>query len=143
MDDSTAGRPPQITLHRSPTLSDVAEYAYASTVPAGTRLAFLAGACPLDAAGRTVAVGDVAGQARRCVATLTTVLAELDADLGHVASTRVLVASPRQQDLVAAWQVVRDSFGAHDVPSTLMGVAALGYDDQLVEVEATAVLPES
>ncbi len=31
--------------------------------------------------------------------------------------------------------------GAHDVPSTLLGVAVLGYDDQLVEVEATAVIP--
>ncbi|MDZ5078324.1 RidA family protein [Nesterenkonia sp. HG001] len=140
MDASPADRPSPVTLHRSATLSDVAEYAYASTVPAGARLAFLAGSCPLDADGRTVAVGDVAGQAHRCVENLRTVLSELGADLSHVATTRVLVASSRQQDLVAAWEVVRDSFGAHDVPSTLVGVAALGYDDQLVEIESTAVV---
>ena len=28
----------------------------------------------------------------------------------------------------------------HDPPSTLLGVAALGYDGQLVEVEAVAAL---
>ena len=57
-----------------------------------------------------------------------------------VLSTRVLVASSRQQDLVAAWQVVRDLFGSHDVPSTLMGVTVLGYQDQLVELEAVAAV---
>ena len=55
-------------------------------------------------------------------------------------STRVLVASSRQADLVAAWRVVRDAFGEHDVPSTLLGVTVLGYDDQLVEVEAVAAV---
>ena len=54
--------------------------------------------------------------------------------------TRVLVASSRQHDLVAAWEVVRDSFGEHDVPSTLMGVTVLGYAGQLVEIEATAAV---
>jgi hypothetical protein len=38
--------------------------------------------------------------------------------------------------------VYREHMGGHDAPSTLLGVAVLGYDDQLVEVEAVAVLPE-
>jgi hypothetical protein len=33
--------------------------------------------------------------------------------------------------------------GAHDAPSTLLGVTVLGYDEQLVEVEAVAVVPET
>ena len=41
--------------------------------------------------------------------------------------------------MVAAWNVVRGVFGGHEVPSTLVGVAVLGYPDQLVEVEAVAV----
>ena len=57
--------------------------------------------------------------------------------------TRVLVASSRQEDLVAAWEVVRDAFGQHDVPSTLMGVTVLGYTDQLVEIEAVAAVLDS
>ncbi|MEC3892065.1 RidA family protein [Nocardiopsis alba] len=129
-----------VTLIRSAALSDAAEYAYAATVPAGTRLIFPAGACPLEKDGTTAAVGDYAGQAAVCVANLRTALAEAGAGLTDVVSTRVLVASSSQDDLVAAWEVVRDAFGDHDVPSTLLGVTVLGYDDQLVEIEAVAAV---
>jgi enamine deaminase RidA (YjgF/YER057c/UK114 family) len=60
------------------------------------------------------------------------------AGLRDVAKSTVYVASDRQEDLRTAWGVVRDRFGDHDAPSTLLGVAALGYRDQLVEVEAVA-----
>jgi enamine deaminase RidA (YjgF/YER057c/UK114 family) len=129
-----------VELIRAPNLSDVAEYAYAATAPAGSRLIFLAGACPLNADGSTAAVGDYAGQAAQALANLRTALAAAGADLTDVISTRVLVATTRQPDLVTAWQVVRDGFGEHDVPSTLVGVTVLGYDDQLVEIEAVAAV---
>ena len=129
-----------VTLIRSKYLSDAAEYAYAATAPADARLIFLAGACPLNADGTTAAVGDYAGQAAKAVENMRTALAEAGATIEDVISTRVLVASSRQADLVAAWEVVRDAFGDHDVPSTLMGVTVLGYDDQLVEVEAIAAV---
>ncbi|MFT2018295.1 RidA family protein [Streptomyces sp. 796.1] len=129
-----------VTLIRSASLSGVAEYAYAATAPAEARLIFLAGACPLLADGSTAAVGDYAGQAAQALANLRTALADAGATLTDVISTRVLVASQQQADLVAAWQVVRDGFGAHDVPSTLFGVTVLGYDDQLVEIEAVAAV---
>ncbi|MFD0898815.1 RidA family protein [Actinomadura sediminis] len=132
--------PRAVTLIRSASLSDVAEYAYAATAPAEARLIFLAGACPLGGDGSTVAIGDYAGQAARCVENLRTALADAGASLEDVISTRVLVASARQEDLVTSWQVVRDAFGDHDVPSTLMGVTVLGYDDQLVELEAVAAV---
>ncbi|GAA4224343.1 hypothetical protein GCM10022254_03560 [Actinomadura meridiana] len=44
---------------------------------------------------------------------------------------------------MTAWGVVRTAFGDHDVPSTLMGVTVLGYDGQLVEIEATAAVLDS
>lgn len=132
--------PSAVTLIRSSALSDAAEYAYAATVPATSRLVFLAGACPLNEDGSTAGIGDYAAQARACVANMKTALAEAGAQLTDVVSTRVLVASSRQEDLVTAWEVVRDAFGDHDVPSTLLGVTVLGYDDQLVEIEATAAL---
>ncbi|MFE6856602.1 RidA family protein [Streptomyces sp. NPDC057674] len=132
-----------ITLIRSAALSDVAEYAYAATAPAEARLIFLAGACPLNDDGSTAAVGDYAGQAAKAVENMRVALAAAGASLQDVISTRVLVASARRQDLGTAWAVVRDAFGDHDVPSTLMGVTVLGYDDQLVEIEAVAaVLPD-
>lgn len=132
--------PSAVTLIRSAQLSDVAEYAYAATAPAASRLIFLAGACPLNDDGSTAAVGDYAGQAAKAVENLEVALAAAGATLGDVIMTRVLVASTRQEDLGTAWQVVRDAFGDHDVPSTLMGVTVLGYRDQLVEVEAVAAV---
>ncbi|MBV8992738.1 MAG: hypothetical protein JO287_03325 [Pseudonocardiales bacterium] len=50
------------------------------------------------------------------------------------------VASQRREDLLASWSVVRRHLGDHDAPSTLLGVAVLGYEHQLVEVEAVAAL---
>lgn len=129
-----------VRLIRSAALSDAAEYAYAATAPSGTRFVFLAGACPLEADGSTAAVGDYAGQAAKCVETMQEALRAAGATIEDVISTRVLVASARQADLVAAWEVVRDAFGTHDVPSTLLGVTVLGYDDQLVEIEAVAAV---
>jgi len=68
----------RVTLVRAAELTDAAPYAYAALPPAGARLVFTAGACPLDEEGAS---------------------------------------------------------------STLLGVAVLGYPDQLVEVEAVAALP--
>lgn len=129
-----------VQLIRSSELSGVAQYAYAATAPADARLVFLAGSCPLAQDGTTVGVGDYAAQAAACVATMTAALGAAGAQLTDVISTRVLVASTEQADLVRAWVVVRDAFGDHDPPSTLLGVTVLGYDDQLVEIEAVAAV---
>ncbi|WP_241990215.1 MULTISPECIES: RidA family protein [unclassified Streptomyces] len=91
-----------VTLIRSASLSDIAEYAYAATAPAEARLIFLAGACPLNGDGSTAAVGDYAGQARKAVENMRTALADAGATLQDVISTRVLVASARREDLVTA-----------------------------------------
>lgn len=131
--------PPVLRLLRSAALAP-APYAYAAEVAAGSRLLFLAGACPLDPDGTTAAPGDYPGQARVCLRNLEHALAEAGAVLTDVVSTRVLVASTRREDLVAVWGVVSERFGDHDVPSTLLGVTVLGYPDQLVEIEATAAL---
>jgi len=129
-----------VRLIRSDSLA-AAPYAYAATAPADARLIFLAGACPLADDGTTVAPGDYAAQAARCVETLQHALDASGAHLTDVVSTRVLVASTEQRDLVAAWDVIHAAFGAQDVPSTLLGVTVLGYDDQLVEIEAIAAVP--
>ncbi|HEY7381011.1 MAG TPA: RidA family protein [Gaiella sp.] len=132
--------PKTITLVRSDDLSRSAPYAYAAMPPAGARLVFTAGACPLDADGETVAPGDVARQAEQVMKNLRTALHAAGADLDNVLKTTVYVATQRQEDLRAAWEVVRRHFGSHDAPSTLLGVSVLGYRDQLVEVEAVAAL---
>lgn len=127
-----------IKLVRSDSLYPGVPYAYASIAPRGS-LVFTAGACPLDDKGEVVGVGDVRAQASLAVANLATALAESGATFADVVKTTVFVASADREDLVATWEVVSAAFGEHDAPSTLLGVAVLGYTDQLVEIEAVAV----
>ncbi|MFL4478314.1 RidA family protein [Paeniglutamicibacter sp. ORCA_105] len=132
--------PSAVILIRSQQLSNVAQYAYAATAPANARLIFLAGSCPLNHDGSTAGIGDYAAQTAKCIENMKIALEAAGAGLPDVISTRVLVASSRQKDLVAAWEVVRAAFGNHEVPSTLMGTTVLGYDHQLVEIEAVAAV---
>lgn len=125
-----------VELLRAPALTDDVPYAYAAAVG---QLVFTAGACPLDDTGQVVCLGDIPGQARRVMDNLVAALEAAGCALTDVAKSTVFVASAERADLVAAWQVVREAFGDHDAPSTLLGVAALGYEGQLVEVEAVAV----
>lgn len=127
-----------VELLRAPALAGNVPYAYAARVD---DLVLTAGACPLDEHGRVAHPGDVAGQARLVMANLVSALAAAGCSLSDVAKTTVYVASADRTDLVAAWQVVRDAFGEHDAPSTLLGVTVLGYPGQLVEVEALAARP--
>ncbi|MFF5208630.1 RidA family protein [Streptosporangium sp. NPDC000396] len=130
-----------VRLIRNDRLAQTVEYAYAAVADAPVRSIWVAGACPLDLDGKTVAVGDYAGQTHQVMRNLVTALEGAGASLADVAKTTVYVASSSRADLVTAWEVYREYMGEHDVPSTLLGVAVLGYNDQLVEVEAVAVIP--
>ena len=131
---------PNVSLVRAGSLTDEVPYAYGAVTAPG-RLLFTAGACPLDEHGDVVAPGDVTAQTQSVMENLVVALRAAGAELSDVAKSTVYVASDRREDLVEAWTVVRAAFGDHDAPSTLLGVAMLGYPDQLVEVEAIAALP--
>jgi enamine deaminase RidA (YjgF/YER057c/UK114 family) len=130
-----------VRLLRSDALAP-APYAYAATVAPGSRLVFLAGACPLNPDGTTAAPGEHVEQARVCLRNLEQALADAGAELTDIVSTRILVASSERRELVEVWDVVSERFGAHDVPSTLVGVSFLGYPDQLVEIESVAAVAD-
>jgi len=119
-------------------------YSHASVVEAGTRLAFLAGAVPLDAVGEIVGVGDHVRQAEQVIANLGEQLRTVGSDFAHVVATDVYVVGSEPAVLSAVWEVVEASglsTGPHS--STLLGVACLGYTGQLVEITATAVVPDT
>ncbi|WP_199580401.1 RidA family protein [Blastococcus sp. TBT05-19] len=126
-----------IELVRPPGPTHPAPHACAAVTDPG-RMVFTAGAAPLDDDG-TVAVGDVAGQARRAMANLATALEAGGATLRDVLRTTVYVATTDRADLLAAAEAVREALGAHLAPSTLVGVTVLAHPDQLVEVDAVAV----
>ena len=126
-----------------PTLFPPPTYSHATVVEAGTKLAFLAGAVPLDVDGKVVGAGDAVRQAERVVVNLGEQLRAVGSDLGHVVATDVYVVSSEPSVLSAVWEVVEASgLSAGPHSSTLIGVACLGYTGQLVEITATAVVPE-
>ncbi|MFD5794675.1 RidA family protein [Streptomyces diastatochromogenes] len=127
----------------TPALFPPPTYSHASVVEAGTKLAFLAGAVPLDEKGEVVGAGDPVRQAEQVVANLREQLLAVGSDLEHVVSTDVYVVSSEPSVLSAVWDVVEASaLSAGPHSSTLLGVACLGYTGQLVEITATAVVPE-
>jgi enamine deaminase RidA (YjgF/YER057c/UK114 family) len=119
-------------------------YSHASVVEAGTRLAFLAGSVPLNAQGRIVGVGDPVQQAGQVILNLGEQLRSVGSDFAHVLATDVYVVSGEPAVLSAVWEVVEASgLSAGPHSSTLIGVACLGYPGQLVEITATAAVPEA
>jgi enamine deaminase RidA (YjgF/YER057c/UK114 family) len=123
-----------------PELYEGVPYSYVAVAPAGATV-FTAGACPVDADGKVVAAGDAAGQTERALDNLIVALRAAGCGLQDVLKTTVYVASSDRADLLAAWAVVEERFGSDGPPSTLLGVAALGFDGQLVEIEAVAAGP--
>jgi enamine deaminase RidA (YjgF/YER057c/UK114 family) len=117
-------------------------YEYFAVAPEGS-LVFTAGACPLDAEGRVVAVGDHEEQARRALANLQAALAEAGSDFKHVLKSTVYAVTTDPAELIRTWKVVEETFAPAKPPSTLLGVSLLGYPDQLVEIEAVAVVPRT
>ena len=103
------------------------------------RLVFAAGAVPIDEAGNLVGENDVVAQAEYVIANLLKQLEAGGASAQDVVKTTVYVAGGSHEAQSAVWQAVqRSSIAA--APSTLLGVALLGYRGQLVEIEAVAVI---
>jgi len=119
-------------LHRPPGYAHVA-------VASGRRLVVKAGAVPLDANGALIGSGDYLAQTRQTLANLMRALDAAGAAGADVLKTTVYVVSTDRRDLTDVWDVVQDSPVAA-AASTLLGVALLGYDGQLVEIEAIAAL---
>jgi reactive intermediate/imine deaminase len=112
------------------------QFQYSQAVRAGNLLV-LAGQCPVDAQGNTVAAGDIRGQARQVFENLKAVLGAaglgLD-DLVEIVSYHVDMA-----DLHAVAEV-KAEYLTRDFPAwTAVGVTALAFPGQLLEIKATAL----
>ncbi|WP_151484796.1 RidA family protein [Streptomyces albicerus] len=114
------------------------------SIASGSKLVFLAGQVARDADGRPVGEGDFAAQVEQCYLNIGTALAEIGGSFDDVAKLTIYVVdwSPEKMPLLGEG-VGRAAakLGIDPVkPITLLGVAALGEPDLLVEVEATAVI---
>jgi enamine deaminase RidA (YjgF/YER057c/UK114 family) len=121
-------------------LADPPGYSHVA-VARGSTLVFTAGAVPLDAAGDLVGPEDPVAQTDQVVANLLAALATAGAGPDDVVKTTVFVAGADHDVQLAVWEVVQASPIAA-APSTLVGVALLGYTGQLVEIEAVAVFDD-
>lgn len=112
-------------------------YSYVARASGGS-LVFTAGAVPLDREGSLVGPGDVVVQTKQAITNLDTALSAAGAGARDVLKTTVYVASADRADLVRVWDAFAES-ELSKAPSTLIGVATLGYAGQLVEIEAVAL----
>ena len=115
---------------------------YANGIVAEGRLLFVAGQIGWDAQQQIVS-DDLADQTEQALRNVATVLAEAGARSEHVARLTWYVTD-RQAYLAAQRKIgraYRAVFGDHYPVMTLVEVAALLEPGALVEIEATAVLP--
>ncbi|MUL43921.1 RidA family protein [Streptomonospora sp. PA3] len=114
------------------------------SIATGSKLVFLAGQVARDADGRPVGEGDLAAQVEQAYLNVATALAEVGGSFDDVAKLTVYVVDWSPDKMAALGEGVQraaERLGIDPVkPITLLGIAALGEPDLLVEVEATAVL---
>lgn len=106
--------------------------------------AYLAGQCPVDADERVVGAGDLDRQIEQVAANCLAALASVGAGPEDVVRSVVYVVSGDSETVGRAWHRLAEATDlapAFKAASTVVGVAALGYRDQLIEVDLTARLP--
>lgn len=96
------------------------------------------GTAPLDSGGKTVAKGDAAAQARRCLQIVEAAIRGLGGKRSDVIRTRILLTRIEDWEKVAA--VHGDFFAGIRPASTVMQVVRFIDPDWLVEIEADAVV---
>lgn len=116
-------------------LAPTANYQYAQRV--GNQL-FVAGQVPHDSAAQIVGIGDRPVQATQCLRNLRTLITLHGFSEKDIRQLTIYVVG-NQQDLADTWAAIADWFEQHVPPATLLGVALLGYEDQLVEIDATVI----
>jgi len=110
-----------------------------AAIAAGTRMVFIAGQEPEDAAGTLVGPGDLAAQARQVFANLGIALTAAGARPDQVARITIYVVSHRPEYLDIIEEARASLFGGHKPPDTLVGVQSLAQPGFLIEVDAIAV----
>jgi enamine deaminase RidA (YjgF/YER057c/UK114 family) len=90
---------------------------------------------------KSIAIGDPAGQAERAMANIKTLLEEAGARLEHICKITIYITDPRYREPVYR-TIGKWLKGVHPV-STGIVVSALARPEWLVEVDATAVIPDA
>ena len=104
------------------------------------RLVFVSGCVATDDHGRIVGGGDVVAQARQVHENIKRCLAAAGATFADVCKVTVFVKDVADREQINT--VRKEYFGASRPASTLVEISEFARDGVLLEIEATAVLPE-
>jgi enamine deaminase RidA (YjgF/YER057c/UK114 family) len=88
----------------------------------------------------SVAVGDAAGQAEKAMANIDMLLREAGSRLEHICKITIYIIDPRYRE--AVYRVVGKWLKGVYPVSTGIVVSALARPEWLVEIDATAVIPD-
>lgn len=102
------------------------------------RIIAVTGTAPLGPDGKTVAIGDASGQARRCLEIIKAAIEGLGGKMSDVIRTRILLTKIEDWEKVA---LVHGEFFTEIRPAnTIMQVVRFIDPNWLVEIEADAVV---
>jgi len=104
------------------------------------RLVFVSGCVATDGAGRVVGGNDIVAQARQVHENIKRCLSAAGATFADICKVTVFLRNINDREKVNT--VRKEYFGAHRPASTLVEISRLVRDDYLIEIEATAVIPE-
>jgi enamine deaminase RidA (YjgF/YER057c/UK114 family) len=125
-----------------PTLCPTFGWTHIVTTTGGKTI-HISGQAGIDATGKVVGPGDLRRQTEQTFENLRLALTAVGATFQHVVNTRLYVVGLRPEH-VPIIREVRSRFvdAAHPPASSLVGVSALVGPEWLIEIEATAHLPE-
>jgi enamine deaminase RidA (YjgF/YER057c/UK114 family) len=89
---------------------------------------------------QSVSIGDVAGQAEKAMANIEMLLREAGSRLEHICKITIYLVDPRYRE--AVYRVVGKWLKGVYPVSTGVVVSALARPEWLVEIDATAVIPD-
>ena len=104
------------------------------------RIVFVSGCVATDGQGRVVGGNDVVAQARQVHENIKRCLTAAGATFADICKVTVFLRNINDREKVNT--VRKEYFGAHRPASTLVEISRLVRDDYLIEIEATAVIPE-
>lgn len=104
------------------------------------RVIAVTGTAPLGPDGKTVAIGDPSGQARRCLEIIKAALEGLGGKVSDVIRTRILLT--RIEDWETVGLVHGEFFTDIRPANTIMQVVRFIDPDWLVEIEADAIVED-
>jgi len=96
------------------------------------------GTAPLGPDGKTVAIGDVAGQTRRCIEIIQDALEEAGASLSDIVRTRMILRDINDWKTVA--KVRAEYFKDIKPVDTVMQISTFVDPEWLIEIEVDAVV---